>query len=158
VQPKAFENVKNQLSYCGIWCGSCIVGNGMLKELTKKYERLIDGYGVDKWGAKEQDFDGPEFMKSLKAIQNIPICRGCLKGGGNDVCKIRPCAQKKKLYDCMECGEMESCSNHESIKTVREGAISVGMLAKDENDHSNHQQIIKKWTAEIKNKCLICGI
>ena len=56
---RAFENVKDQIGYCGIWCGSCIVGNGLLRELTKKYEFLINGYGVDSWGAK--DFDGKEF-------------------------------------------------------------------------------------------------
>ena len=32
------ENVKDQIGYCGIWCGSCIVGNGALRELTRKYE------------------------------------------------------------------------------------------------------------------------
>jgi thiol-disulfide isomerase/thioredoxin len=53
VEAKAFENVKNQIGYCGIWCGSCIVGNGTLKELSKKYAFILEGYGIDKWGADE---------------------------------------------------------------------------------------------------------
>jgi len=40
----------------------------MLKELTKRYEHLIRGYGIDKWGAK--DFDGKEFIKGLTSIQS----------------------------------------------------------------------------------------
>jgi hypothetical protein len=152
---KPFENVKNQVGYCGIWCGSCIVGNGMLKELTKRYEHLIEGHGIDEWGAK--DFDGKEFMKGLASIQTLPICRGCRKGGGNEVCKMRPCASERKLSDCIECDEMKLCKNREALKKVREGALGVGMLAKAEDDHSEHQQLVKKWTAEIKTRCPTCG-
>jgi hypothetical protein len=32
----------------------------------------------------------------------------------------------------------------------------VGMLAKTENDKGD-QQLIKKWTAEIRSKCPHCG-
>jgi len=69
LDPKHFENVKNQVGFCGLWCGRCIVGNGTLKELTKRCEGLIKGYGVDEWGAK--DFDSKEFMKGLASIQNL---------------------------------------------------------------------------------------
>jgi len=145
---KHFENVKNQIGFCGLWCGSCIVGNGTLKELTKRYEGLIKGYGVDKWGAK--DFDSKEFMKGLASIQNLPICPGCLKGGGNDACTIRPCASKRKISDCNECNEIMKCMNHEALQKVRTGALSVGMLIK--TDKGGKPQLIEKWTAEIRNK------
>jgi len=36
---------------------------------------------VDKWSAEDMGFNGQEFMKTFQSIQNIPICRGCLKGG-----------------------------------------------------------------------------
>jgi hypothetical protein len=145
---KGFENVKNQIGYCGLWCGSCIVGNGTLRELTKRYEHLIAGYGIDKWGAT--DFDGKEFMKGLESIQALPICKGCIKGGGNEVCKIRPCAQSKKTSDCSECKESKTCNNVEPLQKVRTGALRVGMLIK--NDKTDQQQLIKKWTDEIRNK------
>jgi hypothetical protein len=60
----------------------------MLEKLTKTYVHLIEGYDIDEWGAK--DFDGKELMKGLASIQTLPICRGCRKDGGNEVCKIRP--------------------------------------------------------------------
>ncbi len=63
MEAKAFENVKNQISYCAIWCGSCVIGNGVLKELTKRYAHLIGAYGVDEWGAEDQGFDGQEFLQ-----------------------------------------------------------------------------------------------
>jgi len=148
----AFENVKNQIGYCAIWCGSCVVGNGTLKELTKKYEHIIGGYGVDKWGAEEQSFDGQEFMKTLQSIQNIPVCRGCLKGGGATNCKIRACASSKKLADCTECKEFMTCENREALQKVRTGALRVGMLVKNDDDKALQQQLIEKWTAELKNK------
>jgi len=158
MEAKAFENVKNQIGYCAIWCGSCIVGNGTLKELTKKYAYIVNGYGIDKWGASDQGFNGEEFMKSLKAIQNIPICRGCQKGGGAQNCKIRACAQSKKLADCTQCKEFMTCENREALDHVRTGALKVGMMAKTEKDNASQQQLIKKWIAEISEKFPNCII
>ncbi len=158
MEAKAFENVKNQIGYCAIWCDSCVVGNGTLKELTKKYAHIIDGYGIDKWGAQEQGFNGEEFMKSLQAVQNIPVCRGCLKGGGAQNCKIRACAQSKKLVDCTECGEFMTCENHEALQNVRTGALKVGMKVKTEKDKASQQQLIKKWTTEITDKFPNCVV
>src|SRR3990170_4611616 len=153
VKAKAFENVKKQIRYCAIWCGSCVVGNGALKELTKRYEHIVDGYGLDEWGAQEQGFDGEELMKALKAIQNIPICPGCRKGGGNTSCKIRPCASNKKLADCTECKEFMKCENQEPLHKVRTGAFNVGMIIKTDKDKASQQQLIEKWTAQMRNKC-----
>jgi hypothetical protein len=154
---KAFTNVKNQVGFCGIWCGSCVVGNGTLKDLTKRCEHIIGGYGVDEWGAEDQDFNGEEFMKTLQSIQNIPICRGCRKSGGKTNCEIRACVSSKKLDDCTECKEFMACENREPLQKVREGAIRVAMLVKTEDDHSEHHQLVKKWIAEIKTKCPVCG-
>ena len=152
MKTKAFENVRNQIGYCAIWCGSCVVGNGALKELTKKYERIVDGYGVDEWGAQEQGFNGQELMKALKATQSIPICIGCRKGGGNLSCKIRPCASNKKLADCAECKEFMKCENREPLHKVRTGAFNVGMMVKTEKDKASQQKLIEEWTTQLKNK------
>jgi hypothetical protein len=156
MEAKAFENVKNQIGYCGLWCGSCIVGNEVLKEMTKKYEHLIGGYGIDEWGAK--DFDGKEFMKGLASIQSLPVCQGCLKGGGNETCKIRPCVQSRGIHTCNECNEQAPCKNFEALRKVREGALRVGMIVKTDKDETDQQQLIKKWTAEIRNKFPNCVI
>ena len=157
METKAFENVRNQIGRCGIWCGSCVVGNGALRDLSKRCEHIIGGYGVDRWGAEDMGVNGQEFMKTLQSIQNIPICRGCLKGGGKTDCAIRTCASSKKLSDCMECSETKTCKNRESLQKVRTGALRVGMLAKTEHEKSDDQELMRKWTAEIKNRCPQCG-
>jgi len=154
MKARAFENVKNQIGFCGIWCGSCMVGNGALKELTKRYEHIIRGYGVDEWGAK--DFDGKELMKGLASIGNLPVCSGCLKGGGNDECKIRPCASNRKVSDCIECSGLKTCKNHEPLQKVRTGAQRVGMLAKHENDKTERRQLVRKWTVELASRWPCC--
>lgn len=80
MEKKAFENAKNQIGSCGIWCGSCVAGNGVLQELTKRYNRVITDYGLEQWAPK--DFDFSEFKKGLDSIQTMPLCPGCQKGGG----------------------------------------------------------------------------
>ena len=71
----AFENVRNQLGYCGIWCGSCIVGNGVLRDLTRSYEELTTSHGLETFAPK--DFDYAEFAKGLASIGRMDPCPGC---------------------------------------------------------------------------------
>jgi hypothetical protein len=156
VKTNPFGNVKNQTGYCAIWCGSCAVGNGALKELTKRYEHIISGYGIDKWGAEEQGFNGQELMKTLQLIQNIPMCRGCRKGGGAINCKMRACVSNRKLADCTECKEFMKCENREPLEKVRTGAARVNMLVKNDGDKTGQRQLIEKWTAELKSKWPSC--
>ena len=158
MKAEAFENVKNQVGYCAIWCGSCVVGDGTLKELTKRYEHIIRSYGVDKWGAEDQGFNGQEFIKMLQSIQNIPICRGCLKGGGATDCKIRACALGRKLSDCTECKDFMNCKNQEALQNVRTGAFEAGMLIKTDKEKTDQKPLIEKWTAEILDKFPNCII
>ena len=44
---ESFEDVKGQIGCCGIWCGSCVVGNGALRELTRRYEEIVENYGLE---------------------------------------------------------------------------------------------------------------
>jgi len=143
-----FEDVKNQIGFCGIWCGSCVVGNGILGELTKKYEEIIKGYGLEEWAPK--DFDFKEFSRGLASIQAIPLCPGCLKGGGRSDCEIRACAVNKKIADCSECDRPEECKNLKILQRMRTGAIQAGLMVKTED--TDRKVLIEKWIAEIKTK------
>ena len=147
MKAKAFENVKNQIGYCGIWCGSCVAGNGALKELTNKYEEIITKYDLEEWAPK--DFDFKEFKKGLASIQAMPLCPGCLKGGGRENCEIRECAARKNVDDCSECDEPEKCKI-ELLQKMRTGALGAGLFVKMEK--ADKQELLEKWTAELKNK------
>ncbi len=78
---KPFDDVENQIGFCGIWCGSCPAGNGSVVELTRRYEEVVKKNQLEKWAPK--DFDFEEFMKGLASLQKVSLCQGCLKGGGN---------------------------------------------------------------------------
>ena len=142
-----FENVKDQIGFCGIWCGSCVAGNGTLRELTKRYAETIKAYGLKEWAP--DNFDYEEFSKGLASIQDMPLCPGCLKGGGRDNCEIRACASEKNLNDCSECPDIGSCEHAEILEKMRSGALDAGLSVKDTT--SDKQELIEKWTAELRN-------
>ncbi len=148
----AFENVKDQIGFCGIWCGSCVVGNGVLRELTKKYKELIDAYGLQDWAPK--DFDYQEFSKELESIQRMPLCTGCLKGGGRDNCEIRTCALEKSLEDCTLCQEFGQCKNTELLEHMRSGARNAGLFVMSED--ADKQGILGQWSADLRSKWPCC--
>ena len=149
---EAFENVKKQIGYCGIWCGSCVVGNGTLRELTKKYETIIKNYDLEGWAPK--DFDFKEFAKGLTSIQAMSLCPGCLKGGGRDNCEMKACASNKGISDCSQCDQPEECKNLETLQKMRTGARNAGLSVKTKN--VDPQMLIKKWTAQLRNKWPCC--
>jgi hypothetical protein len=152
MRAKPFLNVKNQIGFCGIWCGSCIVGNGVLKELTKNYQELIEKYGLEEWAPK--DFDFKEFKKGLVSIQNIPLCPGCLKGGGIPDCEIRSCAKSKNISDCSECDRPEDCEHSEKLKKMRTGSVNAGLMVKMKK--ADRRKLINKWTRELERRFPHC--
>ena len=152
MKAKPFENVKNQIGFCGIWCGSCVAGNGALRELTNGYEEIVEKYGLEEWAPK--DFDFKEFMKGLASIQAMPLCRGCLKGDGRSNCEMRACASNKNITDCSECDQPTACKNLETLEKMRTGASRAGLYVKTEN--VDRQELIEKWTAELKSKWPCC--
>jgi hypothetical protein len=145
---KAFENVKDQIGYCGIWCGSCVVGNGVLRELTRIFRDVVEGYGLEGWVSK--DFDFNEFSKGLASIQATPVCPGCRKGGGAAGCEMRACASERGLNDCLECGMPETCEHLDRLRRMRTGALGAGLMVK--NEVTDQRELIEKWTVELKSK------
>jgi hypothetical protein len=128
---EAFENVKDQIGHCGIWCGSCAVGNGSLRELTKQYLEIIEKHGLEHWAPK--NFDFKEFRKGLVSVSDASFCSGCLKGGGRTNCEIRSCASNKKITNCSICDEFMTCENSKPLKMMREGAKESKLLVINKN-------------------------
>jgi len=143
-----FEDIKNQIGYCGIWCGSCVVGNGALVELNKRYEKIVKDYGLKEWGPK--DINYKEFMKNLESIKNVSLCPGCLKGGGRTNCEMRACATDKGIRDCTECDKPEACKNVEILEKMRIGATKADLFVKTKK--VDNSKLIEKWTEELKER------
>ena len=149
---EGFENVKNQIGVCGIWCGSCLGGNGAVQELTRKYEQIIkrSQSALEKWAPKEFNFN--EFVKGLACIQAMSLCPGCRKGGGNPACKIRICALKKNLISCSQCDGLAECRNFESLE---QGHPKIKEeLRKIKN--VEQKEVVEKWVNELKAKWPHC--
>lgn len=142
----AFEDVKDQIGYCGIWCGSCVAGNGTLQELTRRYKEVTEAYGLKDWAPK--DFDYGEFVKGLESIKDMPLCPGCLKGGGNPDCAMRTCAREKQIDDCSDCPAPESCAHKEALDEMRSAALEAGLLVKTKK--ADPEILIKAWTTKQK--------
>lgn len=147
-----FDNVKDQVGFCGIWCGSCAVGNGVLKELTERYADVVDRYGLKEWASEGYDFS--EFRKGLASIREVPVCSGCLKGGGRDNCEMKTCASDRKLKDCCGCNDFMTCENSEALRRMREGARAAGILVKDRD--VDRKNFVKKGISELKTKSPHC--
>lgn len=145
-----FQNVRNQIGFCGIWCGSCPAGNGAIIELTRRYEELVKNCNLEKWVPK--DFDFKEFAKGLASIQRVPLCSGCKKGGGSSTCKIRICALKKGVTNCSQCSQLIECRNFDQLEKdypkIKEDLIKI----KD----ADQKDLIEKWISESKTKWPHC--
>ena len=128
----AYENVKDQIGYCGIWCGSCVVGNGALRNLAQRFESVLDAYGFREWAPK--DFSYEEFSKGLAVIKELPLCPGCRKGGGREDCPMRACAAGEGIDDCMRCGQLASCLHGDALERMRSGAAAACLCVKNHED------------------------
>jgi hypothetical protein len=145
---RPFENVRDQIGFCGIWCGSCAVGNGALRELTKRYEDVVKGYGLEGWAPRGFDFG--EFMRGLAAIRAMPLCEGCRRGGGRDGCEMRACASRRSLEGCAGCDQPEACDSAELLRVMRTGALDAGLMVDTEN--ADRKELIRMWSAEIRGR------
>lgn len=152
MKAEAFNNVSDQIGFCGIWCGSCVLGNGALKELTKRYKEIAEKYGLEEWAPK--DFDYKVFKRELASVQEVSFCPGCLKGGGRANCEMRSCASNKKIIDCCRCDEIATCKNSELLQKMRRGARDANVLVKDKG--VDRQKFIEKGTSELKKKFPSC--
>ena len=147
-----FENVKKQIGYCGIWCGSCAAGNGAIIEMARGFDELVRKYELENWVPK--DFDFKEFTKGLSSIKTMSVCPGCLKGGGSPECRIKVCTSNKKIIDCSKCSQIKECKNFEFLEKdhpkIKEGLIEIS--------NANREELIIKWTNELKKKWPHCAL
>lgn len=148
-----FENVKNQVGSCGAWCGSCVVGNGVLKLLTQKYLELIRAYGLKEWGPEDIEYE--ELDRALSSVQGMPSCPGCRQGGGRENCELRKCAEDRDHQFCSDCPAGESCSHREILGYMRSGALAAGIIFREDTPVSVSS--VEEWISQISSTwpCLI---
>ena len=142
---EAFENVKDQIGVCGIWCGSCVVGNGALRELSSRCKETIEGYHLPEWGPKDVNYD--ELFRGLESMASIPACAGCRRSGGRENCELRACAAAKGIESCAECQEASSCCHAGLLDHMRSEASRVGIIVEPQ---LAVQQAPAEWTHRLQ--------
>jgi len=144
----AFENVRGQIGCCGIWCGSCPVGNGSLRKLTAKYEEVLHSHGLEHWAPEDLDYG--EFVRALGVVKRVASCAGCRNGGGRDNCELRSCCESKAVRDCLECAGRSRCEHGHVLEHMRSGAGAAGLLVKDVSGSSS-EQLTREWEAVVRS-------
>jgi len=144
---EAYENVKDQIGGCGIWCGSCAVGNGAIREIAERFKQILDSHGVEHWAPDEVDY--PAFARGLTAVRKIAACAGCRQGGGRDDCRLRACSVENELADCSDCSEFGACPSHELLQHMREGARKAGLFVREPGE--NPAQLLAAWTKRVQS-------
>jgi hypothetical protein len=148
----AYENVRYQVGFCGIWCGSCAIANGTLRELSRSYQRMLEDYGLAEWGPK--DIDYTELFKGLASMQRLPLCLGCHRGGGREDCEIRACASSRPVEHCAQCGQPVDCRHARLIDHMRAGAQVAGMFV--EKGAVDPQGLLEEWDARLRSRWPSC--
>jgi len=143
-----FAKVAGQIGRCGIWCGSCVVGNGALAELTRRYRRLVELHDVRDWGPRDVDYDG--FAHALRSIEAMTPCPGCLNGGGRDDCELRSCAAHRHLPDCSECADMSDCPHGRLLGHMRSGAARAGLCVREAG--ADRCGALRAWAEELRSR------
>ena len=80
----------------------------------------------------------------------MPLCPGCLKGGGRDNYEMKTCASNRHVNGCSEYHDLATCKNVETLQKILPGALAAGLFVGTEN--VDRQQLIEKWTAELKSQ------
>jgi hypothetical protein len=144
----AFENVRGQIGCCGIWCGSCAVGNGSLRTLTAKYEDVIQSHGLEHWAPDDLSYQ--EFIRALGAVRRVASCAGCRKGGGRDDCELRSCCGTKGVRDCIECPHRSNCEHSELLEHMRSGARAAGLFVKE--SIGSDELLLRDWETKVRSR------
>ncbi|MBU1050331.1 DUF3795 domain-containing protein [Candidatus Bipolaricaulota bacterium] len=124
----AFENVRGQIGACGIWCGSCAIGNGSLRLATGEYLQVLEGHGIEHWAPPELDYAA--MSNGLSIVSDMATCPGCRQNGGRDDCPMRECAGEKAIHDCTQCAAA-SCCHSKLLEHMRSGAAQAGLIVKN---------------------------
>jgi hypothetical protein len=142
------EHVIPQVGRCGIWCGSCVVGNGALMELARRYAELVESHGLEHWGA--DGFDYSQFVGGLGCISELEVCPGCLSGGGRDDCELRSCAEGRGLGTCTECKVSATCEHREVLDRMRTGARRAGLAVIESS--SDADSVTARGELELRDR------
>jgi hypothetical protein len=110
-------------SYCGLCCADCIPSHEEFFDLVNRLAEMLDElrfghYAELKSEINEEFKEYPKFLSILHHIKGLRCANPCQLGGGNPQCKIRLCAQSKRLKGCWQCQSRSECTLLDRLRGV----------------------------------------
>jgi len=117
------EADRNQIAYCGLYCGDCFAHKGKIADLARDLRKELRQSKFDKTAESLSDISFFKVFENygqcyevLGALVKFRCKNACRDGGGPPFCKIRKCSQKKGIEGCWECDEFETCEKLDFLK------------------------------------------
>lgn len=111
-------SLPDDVTYCGLYCGACAMGNGEIRNTAADLETLLQMYSYGEWA--------PSLVEFVPAVQHwtgfeqvlewlkTQSCIGCRAGGGDPECAIRACAVERGFEGCWACPD-DGCEKLQRI-------------------------------------------
>ncbi len=125
-----------QVSYCGLHCGTCYLRNGHVADHVMSLLTELKAMRFEKWGPPLARMNPREFgafrhtqdaLDVLEAWNAMRCEKTCRSGGGSGDCRIRLCCKASDRPGCWECDRMEECETLAALKPVN-GYLNVDNL------------------------------
>lgn len=107
------------VSKCGYRCDLCPAYETNLKSDDDK-KKMCDAWA--------------KYFGSQVPPEAITSCVGCLAGGGDETCSVRPCANEKNLDNCAHCGEFACDKLKERMNFVEEKVKDQSNIPEEDYD------------------------
>ncbi|MCK4640069.1 MAG: DUF3795 domain-containing protein [Candidatus Marinimicrobia bacterium] len=111
------------IAYCGLYCEECPNHKGIIADYARDLRKELRTYRFDKTVELLSTISFfkifekyPDCYEVLGAMVKLRCNRSCKNGGGNPICKIKKCCQKKQLDGCWDCDDFEQCSKLEFLE------------------------------------------
>jgi hypothetical protein len=92
----------NFITHCGLFCELC-ASKTRIPEQASKLLNTMKNEGYELWGNEISGFI--QFWDFLNKLSQKKDCNCRDNSCGYPLCKIRKCAQSKKINVCIECGD-----------------------------------------------------
>lgn len=114
---------EEMVACCGLYCGNCFNYKGEIADMARDLRKILreakfdrTSQGLAKFFKDFKDYE--TCYRVLGAMVRLRCKKACRNGGGNPVCKIRLCCQKKGITGCWECEELETCGKMDFLKPI----------------------------------------
>jgi hypothetical protein len=123
------------ISKCGYRCDLCPAHETNLKSEDDK-KKMCDAWA--------------KYLGSEIPPEAITPCTGCLAGGGDETCTVRPCANEKDLDNCAHCEQFACDKLKSKMNFVEEKVKDISNIPEEDNNLYIKPFLGKKRLLEIR--------